>query len=80
MKISIEKLKKIIRDQVERNLRWSAGFFVGGGIDKSRKGVIPPPSGLGSAETDNIETIDDYEKEQEKSQFAARVQKFRSKR
>lgn len=75
MKITIQKLKQLIRDQVERNLRWSAGFFTGGGISRPRKGVVQPPPDLGSSQedTDTETTIDQKNDKQEKTQLAVRV-------
>lgn len=73
MKITILELRKLIRDQVERNMRLTAGMFSGGGITKSRKGVVQPPPGL-DGNTDEEELIgSEHGEEQEKSQSAVRV-------
>ena len=63
MKISLSELKKIIREEVERNLRWSAGYF-GGDLSNPQKGInYVPLQGLGSStEEDKIEK---YEEEEE---------------
>lgn len=80
MKIKLGNLKKIIKDEVERNNRWLAGFFTGGGISQSNAGVVSPPPGLGD-ESEKEEELDKrYEKEQEKSQSAARTLKRSIKR
>ena len=50
MRLTIGELRQIIREEVERNNRWLAGFFTGGGISKGRKGTIIPPDGLGDEE------------------------------
>jgi hypothetical protein len=49
-------LRQFIKEEVERNMRWMAGFFGGGNIGKSRKGNIVPPPGLGLETEDNEET------------------------
>ena len=70
MKITIGELKKLISEEVERNMRWSAGMFMGGGISKSNKGVVEPPPGLGD-ESETEDTEKDYGKEKP-TQFTAR--------
>jgi len=49
MKIKISTLRKIIREEVERNLRWSAGISSDGAkLNKPSKGInYGVPSGLG---------------------------------
>lgn len=49
-------LRQFIREEVERNMRWMAGFFGGLNIGKPRKGNILPPPGLGLDSEDNEET------------------------
>jgi hypothetical protein len=43
----LKVLKQFIKEEVERNMRWTAGIFGGGNIGKSRKGTVVPPPGLG---------------------------------
>jgi hypothetical protein len=43
----LKVLKQFIQEEVERNMRWTAGIFGGGNIGKSRKGTVVPPPGLG---------------------------------
>lgn len=71
MRLTLGELRTWIREEVERNMRWSAGFFVGGGISGSDKGIVPPPPGLGDEEEQDIDNSD-YE-EQQKNQPAVRV-------
>lgn len=80
MRIRVKDLKKIIKDEVERNNRWLAGFFVGGGISQSNAGVLAPPPGLGDEQEQEEELDKKYEKEQEKSQSSARTLKRSLKR
>jgi hypothetical protein len=68
MQITLKELRKMIREEVERNMRWSAGFF-GGGIDGAgHKGdpLLPtgtnPLPGLGSE--DEEETYGKEEQEE----------------
>jgi hypothetical protein len=76
MRISIGELKKLIREEVERNMRWSAGFFMGGNISKGRKGVIPPPPGLGArAEDEEDEQYYGKEEQEEPVQAGVRADK-----
>lgn len=77
MKITVGELRQIIREEVERNMRWSAGFFTGGGISKGRKGTVTPPPGLGSEEENK-----DYgeEQQEEPGQAGARQLKRAGRR
>jgi hypothetical protein len=80
VKTTIRELRKFIREEVSRNLQWSAGFFGGGlGGASSHHGAgsateQSPPPGLGpdTEETDK-EILDKNYGEQEKSQAGARV-------
>ena len=56
-----ELLRLIVAEEVERNLRWSAGFFGGEGIGSVRKGAVVPPMGLGG----NGQDIEHGKEEQE---------------
>jgi len=64
MKITLSELRKIIREEVERNLRWSAGYF-GGDLSSPQKGInYVPLQGLGSS-TEEKNKIENYEEEEE---------------
>lgn len=64
MKITLFELRKIIREEVERNLRWSAGYF-GGDLSSPQKGInYVPLQGLGSS-TEEKNKIENYEEEEE---------------
>lgn len=67
MKIKLSTLRKIIREEIERNMLRTAGFF-GGNLSQPSKGMnYMPLPGLGAT----TEKIDDdtreYEKEEEES-------------
>lgn len=73
-KITLENLRSIIREEVDRLVRRSAGFGGISGIGGRQRGSIEiPPLGLGDEENQEKE----YGKEQEKSQFEPRVEKRR---
>jgi hypothetical protein len=80
VKIKIKELRKFIREEVERNMRFSAGFFSGGigaasihhGAGSSDETVPPPGLGPDTEEIDK-EILDKNYGEQEKSQASARV-------
>lgn len=74
MIISICELRKLIREEVERNMRWSAGMF-GGGLSKGTgKGVIEPPPGLGNeTNSEEFDSLEYGKEEQEESPTAVRV-------
>lgn len=74
MRLTIGELKQIIREEVERNNRWLAGFFMGGGISKGRKGTIIPPPGLGAEEEQEY-----YGKEQQEEPGQAGVRATRER-
>ena len=64
MKIRLSELRKIIREEVERNLRWSAGYF-GGDLSQPSKGInYAPLQGLGSS-TEEEDIEHEYEKEED---------------
>lgn len=74
----MKELKKLIAEEVDRLVRRSAGFYMGSGLAGRARGSIEvPPLGLGDEES---EEDGGHGKEQEKSQFAARVEKKRNKR
>jgi len=63
MKITLKELRALIREEVERNLRNTAGFF-GGSLSQPRKGIASTPlPGLG-ASTEEREEYEEYEEEQ----------------
>jgi|688.fasta_scaffold01425_18 hypothetical protein len=65
MKIKLSELRKIIREEVERNLRWSAGYF-GGDLSSPQKGInYVPLQGLGSSTEEEKKQIENYEEEEE---------------
>jgi hypothetical protein len=59
----LEILKRFIREEVERNLRWSAGFFGGGNIGKSQKGTVVSPLGGEEQNLEDLEKIHAKEKQ-----------------
>ena len=64
MKIRLSELRKIIREEVERNMLRTAGFF-GGNLSQPSKGVnYMPLPGLGAT----TEKIDDDTREHEKEE------------
>jgi hypothetical protein len=73
MKIRLSTLRQIIREEVQRNMRWLAGFGGGmGASGRSHDGSELRPEHLGDesqAEEENL----DYGKEQEEKQFTVRV-------
>lgn len=70
MKLTLNHLRLIIREEVDRLVRRSAGFGGQAGIGGTpNNGTQLGPPGLGDEETQD----NSYGKEQEKSQFAARV-------
>ena len=73
MRITLSELKKIIREEVERNMRWSAGFFMGGNIGKGRKGTIVPPPGLGAGADDEEQEYYGKEEQEEPQQAGVRA-------
>lgn len=76
MKISMAALRELIAEEVDRAVRRSAGFCMGSGLGGRARGSIEvPPLPLGDEK--DVEEDERYGKEQEKSQFAARVQKLR---
>lgn len=62
-------LRKIIREEVERNLRWSAGISADGAkLNKPSKGInygVPP--GLGSDPGEDVDT--DIDKENKETKY-----------
>ena len=77
MKINLDVLRKFISEEVDRLVRRSAGFGGSAGIaGRGRGSVELPPLGLGD-EAEQEKEKERYGKEQEKEQFAARVDKRR---
>jgi hypothetical protein len=71
MKIKLGDLRRLIREEVDRAVRRSAGFGGIAGIGGRGRGSAElPPQNLGDEEQQEEER---YGKEQEKSQFAVRV-------
>lgn len=67
MKIKLSELRRIIREEVERNLRATAGFF-GGNISQPRKSIGSTPlPGLGA----NIEYKEEHTGEHEEEEECA---------
>lgn len=68
MKIRLSDLRKIIREEVERNMLRTAGFFMGS-LSRPSKGInYMPLPGLG-ATTEKEDDIDTGEHEEEKEEF-----------
>lgn len=73
-----EKLLRLwLREEVERNLRWSAGFGGGGGSGRHRKGTdVPPGAGVLGSElgsSDGETTVGNEEKEERPECIKGRV-------
>ena len=66
MKIKLGMLRTMIREEVERNVRWNAGFGINGMTDSCN---VDPPPGLGQTQEDEQET----EHEKEEAQIGRRV-------
>ena len=70
MRIRLRELRRFIKEEVERNNRWMAGFFMDGGSGAADGGPNEPPPGLG----DERDELDDNDYgEQQKSQPGARA-------
>lgn len=68
LKISVGRLRKIIAEEVFRNLAWSAGFFgsgLNGANSNTSSGTVTVPPGLGNEE----ENIENEEKEEQELEF-----------
>lgn len=68
------QLKKLLQEEVDRNLRWSAGM-VGGGMNGAppAANLVEPPPGLGS-ETDDCDGLEiGCGEEQERPQIGLRT-------
>lgn len=71
MRLTLSELRRIIAEEVDRAVRRSAGFGGGAGIGGRGRGSAElPPLGLGDEEEQEEER---YGKEQQKNQFAVRV-------
>jgi len=78
MKIKLSVLRELIREEVDRLVRRSAGFSgIAGIAGRGRGSPELPPLGLGDEEQQEEER---YGKEQEKSQFTVRVDDRRKAR
>lgn len=70
MRITLSELRRIIAEEVDRAVRRSAGFGGSAGIAGRGRGSSElPPLGLGDEEQEE----ERYGKEQQKNQFAVRV-------
>lgn len=68
LRISVGQLRKLIKEEVFRNLAWSAGFF-GSGLNSANttsSGTATAPPGLGDEEE---KTEENEEKEQEEFEY-----------
>ena len=65
MRIRLGTLRRIIREEVERNMRWTAGMVGGGNTDVGER-TESPPWGLGTPEELGYEEEnEDVEEERE---------------
>ncbi len=73
MKITVGRLRKIVREGVFSDWMTTAGMYAGGsGISDPRKGTETPPPGLGSPEEQDTDEEENDKEPQEKSQLAQR--------
>lgn len=84
MKLKLALLRQLIREEMYSNWMKTAGWLEGGlglSSSSSKRGDDLSLPGLGDDVTDDDEEINNderyYGKEQEKSQFAARVEKYK---
>ena len=77
MILTLKELRAIIREEVERNMRWSAGFFSIGGAGHPRKGTEFPPQGLGDEEPQGEQEKEHEEEEEKWQQWAYRSDRER---
>jgi hypothetical protein len=59
MRISLKELRKMIREQVERNMRWTAGMTSGFGLSQTHTGINVDPIVLGDEIKDEDESEND---------------------
>lgn len=79
MRISLKHLREIIAEEVDRLVRRSAGFGgIAGIAGRGRGSAEFPPQQLGDEQ--ELEDEERYGKEQEKTQFAPRVDGQRKRR
>ena len=72
MKIRLSELRRMIREEVERNMLRTAGFFMGN-LSRPSKGInYMPLPGLG-ATTEKENDIDTGEYEEEEEEFQGRT-------
>jgi hypothetical protein len=55
LRMRLGLLRKLISEEVERNMRWSAGMFSGGLSGKGSGAVVAPPPGLGDDEKEEVD-------------------------
>jgi len=69
MKLTIGELRQAIREELERNLRWTAGFF-GGNLSQPSTVHMPLP-GLGATteEENDANTGEHEEKEKDREDY-----------
>lgn len=73
--INIRTLRRIIREEVDRCVRWSAGFGPGGlGSASHKYDAQNPLPGLGDEEEEDYEK-EETNREHVKTQIGARVQR-----
>lgn len=75
---TLHLLKRLIKEEVDRLVRSTAGFSGVAGIGgRGRGSAEVPPHGLGD---EDQQEEDQYDKEQEKSQFAVRFDNSRGRK
>lgn len=76
MKISLKQLRQIIHEEVQRNVRWSAGFGGSsmGGNGESKRSSAPFPN-LGTPEDEEEITTNGKERQEKPTQVGARQQR-----
>ena len=80
MRLTIRELRKIIREQVGRNVEWSAGFFGGGAISGApNRGTAPPGLGDEDSEIEKDNGKEDKEELTQAGPKAARRQRERDR-
>lgn len=72
MHMTLRQLRSLIHEEVDRNMRWSAGIF-GGGISNPSHSNGDAPTLGGPDEEDEFEATVPEEEDEEFSQAGARV-------
>lgn len=73
MRITLRELRRIVKEEVDRNMRWSAGIDGGGGINVSRNASSGPFPELGDETADEDEVEIGSGKEQKRPQLGLRI-------